>query len=203
MNLSCGLACCVWLHCTALLYITTLPHLGRFPLSAPSPQQVPSTSVYSLNGYGYATRPITTFNYRADRFVITLEFKTFWDNSRLLFGGNPKVRPWVVKKLQSLIYNHMPLKCSESAWERRTVLYKSDHHCQFWPCITRLINKWGCTSSARALFTPFCVCVCACVRACVHACMCFFSMDNLHWLRLAVSHTRQCFLFQKSDRPYK
>ena len=107
MNLSCGLACCVWLHCTALLYITSLPHLGRFPLSAPSPQQVPSTSVYSLNGYGYATRPITTFNYRADRFVITLEFKTFWDNSRLLFGGNPKVRPWVVKKLQSLIYNHM------------------------------------------------------------------------------------------------
>ena len=47
------------------------------------------------------------------------------------------------------------------------------------------------------------LCVCVCVHACVRAYVCFFSMDNLHWLRLAVSHTRQCFLFQKSDRPYK
>ncbi|KAL8600730.1 hypothetical protein ACOMHN_057318 [Nucella lapillus] len=50
----------------------------------------PSTLVYSFNGYGYATRPINAFNYRADRFIITLEFKTFYENSKLFFAGNPQ-----------------------------------------------------------------------------------------------------------------
>lgn len=82
-----------------LLYFNVLQACYTLPvcICVDSPQQVPGTSVYTLNGHGYAAQNITIFNYRAaDRFKIMLEFKTFWDNSRLLFAGKPQVRPVVI-----------------------------------------------------------------------------------------------------------
>ncbi|XP_076462895.1 laminin subunit alpha-2-like isoform X2 [Babylonia areolata] len=63
---------------------------GQCNASKNVPQRQPSSRVYTFNGHGYATMPITAFNYRSDRFTITLEFKTFWENSRLYFAGKPE-----------------------------------------------------------------------------------------------------------------
>ncbi|KAK7100471.1 laminin subunit alpha-2-like isoform X2 [Littorina saxatilis] len=59
------------------------------------PKLMPSTSVYTFNGLGYARLPITSFIYRADRSDITVEFKTFWENSRILFAGNSQAGDFV------------------------------------------------------------------------------------------------------------
>ena len=49
------------------------------------------------------------------------------------------------KKLQPLIQNYMRQKCSESAWDWRIVLYKSDHHHHhhhlvYWNISSRVLN---------------------------------------------------------------
>lgn len=53
------------------------------------PQKPLSSTIYNFNGQGYAPYPITHSIYRsAQRFAVSLEFKTFWDDSRLFFAGN-------------------------------------------------------------------------------------------------------------------
>lgn len=54
------------------------------------PAQVPSTNVYNFGGNGYGTLPVTV-DYNSNRLSFYLEFKTFLENSRLFFVGNPEV----------------------------------------------------------------------------------------------------------------